>query len=503
MDNLKIIEMLEESLRKYSLSIAIKFKDQQYSYQELHSEIDTLSSLIDQLPIKLDYPVGLFFKNCPEFIISYYSLVKSGVIAMLVDHSLKGDELLAIINDCHLGGFLMHKDEADTFALKEQFDVVINYKNYVLVYSERQNYNRPIDRERLEGIISCRFSSGTTGVPKCMMYQQENVIAAATNWRGTVGLNAGDKVLCIANYTHGLAFNTAMLSPLSVGAEIHMMDSLMPRQVAKYIEKEKITVFVAFPVFYQLMSEERLKEKYDLTSLRMCVSSGTVLHSEIKQKFKENIGIYISDLYGIAETGLCILNTTENIETVGKAINGVEAAIMDDDGNRMPCGEQGQIAIKSGAMSRGYYNFPGLLEGRVTEDGFYLSGDIAVMDENGFVFVKGRKQDFIDVAGKKVDPKEIEEVLLKNEVIADVAVFGKKSVKTKLEVLCAAIVSDKKLTRADIIEYVQPRLASYKIPQEIVFMDSLPRNSSGKVLRIELIKMLEEVDRLSISEVGR
>ncbi len=491
MRNSKIMEILLSSMDKFGNNTAIRYKDIMYSYASMLEEINGLSGKIaEMMPVK-NFPIGLFFKNCSEFIIGYYGLIKEGKVTMLIDHSLKRDELIAIVNDCHLGGFLLHKSERDSFPLKDKFECIFEYKNFILLYNDQQQYNRPYYKEKFEKIVSCRFSSGTTGVPKCMMYAEENIIAAETNWKNTINLNEKDKVLCVANYTHGLAFNTSMLSPLSVGAEIHMLDTLMPRQIAKYIEKEKITKFVAFPVLYQMMAEERLKEKYDLTSLRICVSSGTVLHAEIKQKFKENIGIYISDLYGVAETGLCILNTTDNINTVGKALHGVEIAIMDDDGNKVSLGEQGQIAIKSGSMARGYYNFPGLFEERVTKDGFYLSGDIAVIDEKGFVFVKGRKQDFIDVAGKKVDPKEIEESLLKCEGIDDVAVFGKKSSKTKLEVLCAAIVSKAGLSKDEVISFLQEKIAPYKIPQRIFFIDELPRNSSGKVLRRELVSMFD------------
>ncbi|WP_313561746.1 class I adenylate-forming enzyme family protein [Ruminiclostridium cellobioparum] len=492
MERDRLLGILNSSLKKHSGKTAIKYKDITYSYEDVRKEIINLSDEIDKLAMNVNYPIGLFFKNCPEFIVGYYALITSGTVTMLVDHSLKGAELSAIANDCHLGGFLLHKSEKDSFPIKEKCKCVLEYKNFVLMYYRNQEFNRPYEVEKLKDIISCRFSSGTTGVPKCMMYTQDNVIAAATNWKSSINLNEEDKILCVANYTHGLAFNTSMLAPLSVGAEIHMIDSLMPRQIAKYIEKEKITNFVAFPVLYQMMSEESLRDKYDLTTLRICVSSGTILHAEIKQRFKENIGIYISDLYGVAETGLCILNTSEKIDTVGKALNGVEISIMDDDGNKLDLNEQGQIAIKSGSMAKGYYNFPGLFEERVTVDGFYLSGDIAIMDNDGYVYVKGRKQDFIDVAGKKVDPKEIEAVLLKCAGIDDVAVFGKKNIKTKLEVIYAAIVSRAGLKKEDIIEFVQPRLAPYKIPQRIIFMDELPRNSSGKILRRELIETVEE-----------
>ena len=223
----------------------------------------------------------------------------------------------------------------------------------------------------------------------------------------------------------------------------------------------------------------------------MCVSSGTVLHSEIKSNFKENIGILISDLYGVAETGFCILNMTENMDTVGKAVANVQIAIMNDQGNSLSPYEQGEIAIKSKAMARAYYNFPGLFEERITNKGYYLSGDIAYKDKDDYVFIQGRKQDFVDVAGKKVDPKEVEELLLKFDKIKDVAVFGQLNPDTKQERLCAAIVTEHNLQRVDIVSFLQDKLTSYKIPQWIVFMDKLPRNSYGKVLRRELATMTE------------
>lgn len=490
MKNEKILQLLEESVMKYKLNIAVTYKEENYTYQRLYEKVNELHNIIVNVSPRIQLPIGLYFKNSPEFIIGYYSLVKSKIIAMLVDHSLKANELLGIIKDCNLGGFLIHKDEIDIFPLKDIFKVVAEYDNFVLFYSEDFEYNRPYDKEKMADVISCRFSSGTTGAPKCMMYTQENVIAAAQNWRDTVGLNESDKILGVANYTHGLAFNTSMLSPLISGAHIFLIDSLMPRSQVKMIEKNKITIFVAFPVLYQMMSEEKFKTQYDLTSLRLCVSSGTVLHSKIKEDFKDNIGIYISDLFGVAETGLCILNTTADVNTVGKAISGVQIAIMDSNGKKLDYNEEGEIAIKSGSMSKGYYNFPGLLESRVTEDGFYLSGDIAVMHNDGYVYIKGRKQDFIDVAGKKVDPKEIEEVFLQCDKIEDIAAFGGKSTKTGLEVLCIAVVAKQELTRKDLVEYVQERLASYKIPQKIYFLNQLPRNSSGKVLRRELVNLL-------------
>lgn len=256
MKNNLIFEMLATSAMKFKDKTAVTYKNETYSYTAMLDEIHMLSKHIHELTVTLDHPVGLLFKNCPEFIIGYYGLIKEDIVTMLIDHKLKGDELQALVNDCHLGGFLLHRDELEHFALKDKFDCVLEYKNFALLYKTDHQYNRPYNQAELMAVTSCRFSSGTTGGPKCMMYAEDNIIAAATNWKNTIHLNEQDKILCLANYTHGLAFNTSMLSPLSVGAEIHMLDSLMPRAIAKYIEQKRITKLVAFPVLYQIMAEK-------------------------------------------------------------------------------------------------------------------------------------------------------------------------------------------------------------------------------------------------------
>ncbi len=489
MSTQEIISIIRESCKKNAENKAIVFEEREYKYKDMLEEIESLTSKLKK-ECNIDKPIGLFMKNCPEFIMGYYGLINSDIVTMLVDHSLKREELLVIVNSCHLDGFLLNISEVDKFELKDEFINKIVFKNYVLLYGYKGIYDSEFNKDRLNNIVSCRFSSGTTGMPKCMMYEASNIIAAETNWKTTVKLHNKEKVMCLANYTHGLAFNTAMLAPLSEGAEIHLFNKLSPRQIAKYIQENNIQVFVAFPVLYKMMSEENLKDKYNLTSLRLCVSSGAVLHSEVKIDFKKNIGINIADLYGTAETGLCILNQSDDYDSIGKPLNNVEIKIIDDSGKALGFNEKGQIAIKSKSMARGYYNFPGLFEKKVTDDQYYLSGDIAVIKENNFIYVRGRSTDFINVAGKKVDPKELEDVMLKVENVSDVVAFKKTSKTTNDEILCLGVIpKNKTLTKEYIISYLTERVASYKIPQKIVFLNEIPRNSSGKILRRELTKM--------------
>lgn len=485
-----IIDILKVSCQKYGEKKAVVCGTSVYSYRSLWDEILKFGQWLEEHGDSQNMPTGLFMKNRPEFIIGYYGLVYADCVTMLVDHSLKREELSVIIADCHLNSILICRDDYEDFPLKDAYEISYQFMEYMLLSRYKGEFIRPFEEEKLADIVSGRFSSGTTGVPKCMIYKGENIIAASTNWKMTVGLKEDEKVMCVVNYTHGLAFNTAMLSPLSVGAEIHIFNNYSPKQIGKYIQTNRIHIFVAFPVLYGMMAERKLSDKYDFTTLRMCVSSGAVLHSEIKKKFKESVGIHISDLYGVAETGLCILNQTEDYDSIGVPLANVEIDIFGEEGNILPNNVQGQIGIKSQSRARSYYNFPEEFEKRLTSEQYYLSGDIAVIKESGMIYVKGRNSEFINVSGKKVDPKEIEELLLEHHDISDVAVYGKTNPNNSDEVLCAAIVKrDAQLTREDVTFFLHGRIASYKMPQIIHFLETLPRNSSGKVLR----RVLKEI----------
>ncbi|WP_341283083.1 AMP-binding protein [Paenibacillus sp. FSL H8-0537] len=468
---------------------AIRFKEQEVTYMALIEKVECLGVNLSRWLEGFEYPIGLYIGNHSDFIIGYYGMLNAKKVVHLVDSKWGQAELSELITHTHLGGFLIRTDEVETFPLSEWIEAVHTHDGLTLITLRAEYLSKELNAERLEGIVSCRYSSGTTGAPKCMMYEERNVWAAARNWSQSIELNECDIVYCAAYLTHGLAFNTSILAPLKAGATIVLHQDINPRSVLKVIEKSKATIFVAFPVLYDLMTT--ISGTHVLRSLRMCVSSGTVLHESIKRKFKDKFAIAISDLYGVAETGLSVLSQGDDYQSVGYPLQHVKIRILSESGHEQKSGESGEIAVWTESRARAYYNYPDILEGRLL-DGYYLSGDIGYLSEAGKLYIVGRKSDFIDVAGKKVDPYEVENVLKATPGIKDVAVFGLPNKSGSHEIVAVALVADKGITREQIVVVCQSNLTSYKWPQAIYFVDEIPRNNNGKVLREKLRKKFAE-----------
>ncbi|XLP22052.1 class I adenylate-forming enzyme family protein [Bacillus toyonensis] len=480
---MEILEYIYKSAEKFPDKKALMYKDYKLSYKQFVNEFNSIGEKIEQDISDFSYPIGIYIKNHPDFIISYYALIKAKKVAHLVDPKWRENELDNLIKHVHLGGFIVRTEEIDDFPLVEKIKHIYKYGNISLIILQQKYLSNEIATERLKNIISCRYSSGTTGIPKCMMYEERNVIAASTNWLESVNLNSNDIVYCAAYLTHGLAFNTSILAPLRVGATILLHDNITPRKVVEIILDKKPTIFVAFPVLYDLMT--RIKNVKQFKNVRMCVSSGTILHESIKRKFNRLFGINISDLYGVAETGLSILNQTDDYNSVGYPLHNVKVKILGKDGEELQKGEVGEVALYTESRAKGYYNLPGELEKRLSQS-YYLTGDLGEMGLDGKVYIKGRKSDVVDVAGKKVDPVEVEDVLRKHPEIYDVSVFGKKNLEKRTEILAAVVVANDYLKRETVVKFCEERLVSYKIPQIVKFVSAIPRNNNGKVLKNEL-----------------
>lgn len=484
---MQLLDYIYQSADRFANKDALIYKECKITYRELVNRFDVIGNKIMEELRGFDYPIGIYIKNHPDFIVAYYSLVKAHKVAHLVDRKWGATELEGLIKHTHLGAFMVQTEEIQEFPLIEKVKEIINYGNLSLIIMKDEFLSQELNKKRLKDVISCRYSSGTTGIPKCIMYKEKNVIAASTNWLESINLQANDLVYCAAYLTHGLAFNTSILAPLRVGATILLHSDLTPRKVVETILNNKPTIFVAFPVLYDLMT--KVKNVQVLDGVRMCVSSGTILHESIKRKFKQSFGVHISDLYGVAETGLSILNQEEDYKSVGFPLKNVQVKVLDHNYQELSKGQIGEVALLTESRAIGYYNYPGELERRLKDD-FYLTGDLGSMEADGKLYIRGRKSDVVDIAGKKVDPVEVEDVLRTHPEIYDVAVFGKKNKENGTETLAAVVVANDYMKREHVVKFCDERLVSYKVPQIVKFVIDIPRNNNGKVLRRELQNLI-------------
>lgn len=465
-----LIDLLKKSTARYQDRLALKFEDTAYTYAEFWERIELRANHFKEaIPYK--YPVGIYMKNHPEYLLTYYGLLMSGHIPMLIDHTFTQEEVNFIRENYHLGSI-----------------IGLDKSNQIQIELFSEEYEA-FDADQFVNVATCRFSSGTTGKPKCLMFTHTAVINAAVNWAKSASIAEYDIVLCTALFHNGLAFNTSLLSVFLSGALLVIPKQLTPRSIWETITVEEITVFVAFPVVFDMLSKSKYCDSKH--HMRLCISSSAPLHYSIKNAFKEKIGVTVCDYYGIVEAGPATFNDSKYPDSLGRPIEGVELRVVNEEGKQIYTDEPGILQIKSSSMAKGYYNSDVAFPGMITPDGYYHTNDRAFI-RGGYLYVTGRTNDMINVAGKKVDPFEIENVLLKQKGVLDVAVVGISNSGLTSEYPVAFLVTDGDVDESMIIKHCQHYLAPFKLPQKYVFIDQIPRSGIGKINRQKLIEGLFE-----------
>jgi long-chain acyl-CoA synthetase len=301
-------------------------------------------------------------------------------------------------------------------------------------------------------------------------------------------------VFCTIPLFHTYGMGCCLLAAVRAGATLVLAEDAHPfilkrDQVLAELERERTTIFPAVPFTFRLFAEA--PGSADLSSLRLCISAANALPRSTFEAFERKFGIPIRQMYGCTEAGAVTLNLDEDpratATSVGHPLQGVEVAIVYDGGEELEQGRNGEVVIRSPAMSDGYAGMDDLNRQVFREIGF-LSGDRGRIDEDGRLFITGRKKLLIDVKGDKVDPIEVEDVLAVHPKVSEVVVVGVPSGDAGEELVKAVVVARRECQERELIRYCRERLADYKVPQLVEFRDEIPQNPAGKVLRKYLVE---------------
>jgi long-chain acyl-CoA synthetase len=330
-------------------------------------------------------------------------------------------------------------------------------------------------------------TSGTTGRPKLVPRTVAQLSAASTILCRALNTSPGDTILCSVPLFHGQGFTNCLIAALRARASLSIPVGLVLTRdlayVLRVIETQRITIWPSVPVVFDLLA--RSSYTADLSSLRLCLSGGTNLTREIFDRFIARFGVPIRQFYGCSEAGAVSANLDDDVSTsahtVGRPFRGMEIDIegQDDSG-------EGEIAIRSPTLTDGYW---GLDEVNICTfaNGRFCTGDLGHFDADGRLSITGRRRPFIDVAGFKVDPCEIEDVLLTYPGVREVVVVGSKVSQGRVHVLKAVIVAETTLSGDAVRRFCRGRLATFKIPNVVEFREEIPRNASGKIMRKDLL----------------
>lgn len=486
---------------KFGNRLAIRYKEQAIDYLSLGEKIDRIAGGMYEIGIKKGDRVAVLLNNSPAFVICFFALIKIGAVAVLINTKSKEEELRFYLSDS-MPVMLIYDSKLEDLVLNTNLEEISRLP-HIIVGSIEEKVNRfsfdnlisnaPSVKEKIDispdDILLCQYSTGSTGRPKRVYRTYYHLATEFEHFTSTVKVNKTDIFLAVVTMFHSHGLCNSMLAALCNGCTLVIMDEFIPRDVLLNIQSERITIFPGVPFMFKILCETYVKVPADLSSLRLCFSAGAPLPLEVSKDFYKRFGIYVVQLYGTTETGSVSVNLFNKydssiegkLESVGYPMHGVQVNIFDESGRVLPAGEVGEIGIKSKATTEGY---PGL-EYETKESfhgGYFFPGDIGKIDDDGRIYITGRKKLLINISGNKVDPTEVENVIMSYGRIKEVVVLG---VKDKIfgEIVKAVIVADGNISKEEIINFCKNRLTEYKIPKIIEFRDEIPVSPLGKILR--------------------
>ncbi|MEG4288202.1 AMP-binding protein [Microcoleus sp. C2C3] len=505
-----------EIVKKYPEKTAIVYDQRRISYQELYAHIKHLSNRLRTIGIGRSDCIALILPNCPEFAIAFYAAAKLNAIVLPLNPLLKEDELSYYINDTKASTIITDSNRAD---ISRNIISKLEKNIELIVLDGTYTFAKEVDKLTITESISpftgnmlYQYSSGSTGRPKRVCRTQNNLEREVINFAETVNISSRDNILCIIPLYHAHGLGNCLLAATCNGATLVILEQVSHQQttidvpfvfrcsrVLELIEKERITILPAVPYIFNTLAETPADAQADVSTMKLCFSAGNSLSKEIFDKFFQRFGISVRQLYGCTETGSIAINLDENpkdsYDSVGFPLRNVDIEITDEQGKELPAGAIGEVIVRSQALTSGYSNRPELNQ-QVFKDGSFLTGDLGKKDEVGRVYITGRKKIFIDTGGHKVDPLEVEDVLIGHTQVKEAVVVGIKGLYAG-EIIKAVIVP-KNLEicdEKDILFYCKEKLADFKVPKIIEFRKEIPKSPLGKVLKKDLIDTsLEEIN---------
>ena len=498
---MKIRKILQNKSVEFADKPAIIFKEQQITFSELNRNVLKFANVLQSTGVSKGVKVAIYLPNCIEYVYSYLACFCIGAVVVPLDYMLKTDELTSCLDHSEAKILIARtKPVVDLNAIKKDLS---SLEEIILCCSEIEgpdqfgaliaNANNELEDVLIDDDDPCllMYTSGTTGKPKGILLTYKHLEGSPAAMDHFVDLNDKDIKLAAIPLSHIGGF-IYLQNCIIFAITVVLMDRFNPFEFLGLIDRYKVTCFHIVPPMYNAILTLKEIERFDLSSLRWVVVFGAPSSPEIMERFHKYCpNAKLLNGWGMTET--CPPNTvtpmdSDNIASIGKPAPHCTIKVLDDEGNVVPNGEIGEIVISGWIVMKEYYKDPELTKSVLRPEGLH-TGDLGRFDENGYLYIAGRKKEMIKVGGQIVFEPEVESALYKHDEVSEVAVIGMSDAMKGEAVKAFVVLRENSLLKAEDIRYfARQHLANFKVPQVVELREELPKNKAGKIDKESLRK---------------
>lgn len=503
-------DIVRKQARSYPNKDAIIFEGERISWKTLNDRVNSLANAFSGLGIKKGDRIAILEYNCNQYPETLFACAKTGIILATVNYRFVPKEIYFVLNNSGATTLIIGKEFLKS--LDEIRSEARNLKNVIVIGEKLKDaYNfeellaqyptdEPATNVDEEDPLMLIYTSGTTGFPKGVQISHKNIISFCTNYSIAFSIVPDDITLIVSPLFH-IGAESMAIAHWYVGCTNILHRTFDVKQWCETVEREKVTTALLLPTMINMVLNFPDVRKYRYDSVRMITHSGEVMPVARTKKGFEVFDCKITELYGSTECASStfmvkdksVLDKSDRelmrLSSCGKDFFNAETTIFDEEGREVQPGEVGEIAIKGDCVTKGYWNLPEENKQRFRGGWLYMR-DLGRFDEDGFMYLTDRKDDMIKSGGENIYPREIEEVLNLHPAIANAAVIGVPDDKWTQAVKALVILKEgAKVTEEEIIGFCRGKIAGYKVPKSVDFMETFPSTPTGKVLKKELKKI--------------
>lgn len=497
-------EIISRNAEKFPHKIGLKYQGLETSFRELNERINSVANTLLELGVKKGDRVAILAQNCPEYIESYFAAAKMGAVAVPLNFRLAEKEIDYIVGNAEASVLILEDQYIPvTGIVRENRPNMINivigkelagYRSYHTIISEGRTTEPQVEINRNDLAI-IMYTSGTTGLPKGAMLTHKSLMANTINQIITERVKENDKILICTPLYH-IAATAPLLSHYYLGCTAVLHREFNPVSVLEGIESEKITYILLVPSMINFMLQVPDLENYDLSSLELVTYGAAPISVGSLKAAMAKFGCAFMQFFGQTEASPLLTRLVpedhfprspedrmERLNSAGKPIINVEVKIYDQQDQEVGPGVVGEIVARGDILMKGYWRMPEATE-RTLRGGWLHTGDLGMKDEEGYIYIVDRAKDMIISGGENIFPAEIEKIINDHPKVLESAVYGIPDEQWGESVKAVVVLKPGETAMVEeIIEYCKSNLASYKKPKVVEFIDAIPRNASGKILK--------------------